>query len=107
MPEDKKDFLYKVGEQNFSNGSASDYLTQDQCEKLKALFTQRFHGKYKDDLDGFKDQLKLVKNMPKGAAAMTPSIGNIFTPNGKAAAKNLAFDELVRDQKIFDYEINL
>jgi hypothetical protein len=62
MPEDKRKFLQKVGE-NFSNGSGSDYLSQNQCEKLKALFTQRMHGKYKDDLDGFKDQLKLVKKM--------------------------------------------
>jgi hypothetical protein len=107
MPEDKKDFLYKVGELNSSNGSASDYLTQDQAEKLKALFTQRFHGKFKDDLDGFKEQLKLVKKMPKGPAAMIASVGNPFTPNGRAAAKNIAFDELSRDQKIFDYEINL
>jgi hypothetical protein len=58
-------------------------------------------------MDGFKEQLKLVKNMPKGLAAMTPLVGNPFTPNGRATAKNLAFDELVRDQKIFDYEINL
>jgi hypothetical protein len=39
MPEDKKDFLYKVAEANYANGSPSDYLTQDQSEKLKALFT--------------------------------------------------------------------
>jgi hypothetical protein len=64
------------------------------------------HGKYKDDLEGFKDQLKLVKNMPNGPAAMGPSF-NPFTPNGRATSKNLAFDELERDQKIFDYEINL
>ena len=95
MPEDKKDFLYKVGEQ--TKGASSDYLTQDQAENLKALFTQRFHGKYKDDLEGFKEQLKLIKKQKNGPAAVGSAIGNPFTPQGKAAAKNNAFTELLKD----------
>jgi hypothetical protein len=69
--------------------------------------TQRFHGKFKDDLDGFKDQLKLIKNIKGGSPAMGPAAGNPFTVEGRALANSSAHDELLRDQKLFDYEIGL
>lgn len=109
MPENQKDFLYKVGEfqKSFSGVAAKngDYLTKGQCEKLSALLNQRFHGKYKDDLQGFKDQIQLIKHYKDGPFAMAPALGNPFTPEGKALASNSAFDELMRDQQIFDFEI--
>jgi hypothetical protein len=65
MPNNQKDFLYKVGELqifNNSNLSSGDYLTQNQAKKMEALLTQRFHGKYKEDLAGFKKELKNIKD---------------------------------------------
>lgn len=67
--------------------------------------TQRFHGKYKDDLDGFKDQLKLIKGMKGGSPAMGPVSGNPFTVEGRATQLANAEAEMLRDHKQFEYEI--
>jgi len=49
--------------------------------------TQRFHGKFKDDLDGFKEQLKLIKNIKGGSPAESLPAGNPFTVEGRALAR--------------------
>ena len=71
------------------------------------MITQRFHGKFKDDLDGFKDQLKLIKSLKGGPLAYGSGAGSAFTAEGRASARSSAQDDLLRDQKIFEYEIGL
>lgn len=73
-PSDPKELL-----ENFKNENiASEYLNQKGYELAKGLMRQRFFGKYKNDLDGFMDQLKLVKknHTGKGTPAMAEGVGN-------------------------------
>ena len=43
-------------------GIPKDYLNTKGHELLDKLLNQRFFGKYKHDLDGFMEQMKLIKN---------------------------------------------
>ena len=69
--------------------------------------TQRFHGKFKDDLDGFKDQLKLIKTLKGGSPAVGSPTGNPFTVEGRALNRSQADAELLKDQRLFEYEIGM
>jgi len=67
--------------------------------------TQRFHGKYKEDLLGFKDQLKLIKGMKGGSPAFSAPQGNPFTVEGRALQYAQAEDQILSDHKRFEIEI--
>lgn len=75
-----------------------DYIDADRYSQLENLIKLRFYGQYKDDLPGFIDKLRLIKNAKNyGPPALVDSIGvsNVYSAAGNNAAANNAFNEFI------------
>lgn len=96
MPQDPRQFVQAV-----DNGEANI-----DPQAFQNLVRQRMFGKYKDDLEGFKSELRFLKN--KGASGnSTHSIldVNINTINGKAQAMDHVIKMFQQEEDLFAAEI--
>lgn len=85
-----------------------DYIDADKFNQIEKLMKLRFYGQYKDDLPGFVDKLRLIKNAKNhGPPAVVDvgSVANAFSPTADAAADNQAYDQFMQDSERFDIEI--
>ena len=74
---------------------------------VQALVHQRYHGKYKDDLDGFINELKIVKQSSGTGEPAAVSGGDIFTARGQSILNNESYNEILKDMQLFEEEIQI
>jgi hypothetical protein len=72
------------------NGQVPDdqIIDTNKKELLNQLFEERFHGKYKNDIDGFVTEFNSIRSMMNTSepATMEGATGmNAFTVDGRAA----------------------
>lgn len=81
MPKDPKSFVKKVAEDD------GEILSAEKYNKIKDLIKERMLGKYQNDLNGFIDQMKLVKQSKAqdstAATSFLPPGVNPFTLHGQ------------------------
>lgn len=92
-----------------NNEKPADYLNIKGYELFQTLMEERYHGKYKDDLDGFVRELQHIKKHYTGKGE--PAVSDL--PRGldpsnlahKALLAQRAASELEGDSATFDFEI--
>lgn len=76
-------------------GDAENYIDQNKADRFSTLLDERFSGKYKDDLDGFVEELRVIKNsMSVGEPSTLPNAlqgVNPFTQEGVRTFEEIVF----------------
>jgi len=102
MPEDPKEFVEQA--------ASGQYLDGVDGQAMHALMEERFSGRFQDDLPGFIEQCKLLKQAAKKSSAkkgssMARGALNEFSLLESRAAADAAFHELLKDKGRFDAEV--
>ena len=91
MPEDPKEFLKKVTQM----GSSDSGLQMTQYSDIQLALHERYLGKYKDDLEGFKQEIKRIH------ASHVKGEKNVMLQ------KSQSYDQMVQNVKKFDEDIQM